>query len=367
MNQGTTEVMLALSLADSMVGTAYLDDEIWHEIEEDYKKVPVLSDSYPDIDTLMGTEPDFIYGSYRSAFQASIDEEDGRIGYLDILGSCNMTISTPEKNSTYCRAELNDANMQTYLQAPYCEYAIHRPDEVTLANLYEEIWDIALIFDVFENAQGLVSNIENHFQQATQIVEAQGSSAEPISVLWLDGWSDETPFIGACCGSVNTIIEYSGAKNIFADKGIEEKKSWMDAPWSEIVEKDPDVIVLVDAYWDLADEKIYNLCKNEKTRALRAVQTRRFITVPFSASTMGVRIGSLAYNLAEAIVALANGEALSSVDFTETIITNDGNAGKQALGSSGARVYTRLPVWNGTDLEEFCPGGMSSNIYIKYS
>lgn len=32
MNQGTTEVMLALGLADRMVGTAYIDDYIWPEL-----------------------------------------------------------------------------------------------------------------------------------------------------------------------------------------------------------------------------------------------------------------------------------------------------------------------------------------------
>lgn len=113
-----------------------------------------------------------------------------------------------------------------------------------------------------------------------------------------------------------------------------------------------------------ADEKIYNLCKKETTRALRAVQNRNFITVAFSASTLGVRIGSLSYNLAEAIVALTNDEPLSSLDFTEVTITKDGNEGSQAVGGSGARAYTRLPVFNGIDLEEFCPG--KSSVYLTY-
>lgn len=86
--------------------------------------------------------------------------------------------------------------------------------------------------------------------------------------------------------------------------------------------------------------------------------------MPFSATTLGVRIGSLAFNLAEAIVAMANGEPLSTFDFTETSITEDGNEGRQALGGSGVRAYTRLPVFEGVDLETFCPGESSSNIAI---
>lgn len=52
MNQGTTEIMLALGLVDHLVGTAYLDDEIWQELAEDYAKVPVLSGGYPTPDQI---------------------------------------------------------------------------------------------------------------------------------------------------------------------------------------------------------------------------------------------------------------------------------------------------------------------------
>ena len=256
LNQGTTEVMLALGLVGSMVGTAYLDDEIWPEVAEDYAKVPVLSDSYPDIETIMATNPDFLYGSYSSAFQARTPGNDKRIDYFQVVNSCNLTISTPEKNNTYCRAELNDAGMQTYLQTPYCEIHDHRPDEVTISHLYEEIWDIALMFDAFTQAQVLVSNIEDHFQQAAAISLQHSTDSNKITVLWLDGWDDVTPFVGACCGSVNTILDYSGAQNIFADTGIEEKKSWDSVDWREVVEKDPDVMVIVDASWDAAGKFI---------------------------------------------------------------------------------------------------------------
>jgi len=252
LNQGTTEVMLALGLADHMVGTAYIDDEIWPELADDYSKIPVLSDTYPDIETLKSVNPDFLYASYRSAFQASTKEDDNRIDYFDVVKDCDLTLETSRGNATYCRSELNEANIQTYLQSPYCELAVHRPDEVTLDELFQEIFEIALIFDANAAAISLIATIENHFQQATNLVKTHGSEDSALSVFWLDSWDDETPFVGACCGSVNSIIDYSGAENVFGDLGVEEKKSWADASWDEIVEKDPDVIVVVDAAWDKA-------------------------------------------------------------------------------------------------------------------
>ena len=37
-------------------------------------------------------------------------------------------------------------------------------------------------------------------------------------------------------------------------QGVDEKKSWDSVGWDVIAERDPDLIVLVDASWDLARE-----------------------------------------------------------------------------------------------------------------
>ena len=129
--------------------------------------------------------------------------------------------------------------------------------------------------------------------------------------------------------------------------------------------QDPDLIVVVDASWDKADAKLLQLCSHPIASDLRAVKNRAFITVPFSASTLGVRIGALAYNLAEAMVALSRNIPISQIDFSQISITADGDVGGQGVAKSGVRVYTRLPIFNGTDLEDFCPG--SSTIKIGTS
>ncbi len=252
LNQGTTEMLLGLGLEDSMAGTAYLDDAIWPEFAEAYAKVPVLEESaYPDITTLMGADPDFLYASYRSAFQAKTEESSRRIEYFDVLpDKCELTVESSRGNATYCRAELDDVlGIPSYLQTPSCELADERPDELTLEHLYQEISDIAKIFGVEENAADLIDTIEDHFTSAKALHQGE---AEPLSILFLDSWDDVTPYVGACCGSINTIIEYAGAVNVFADLGLEEKSTWARANWTDIAEKDPDVIIVVDASWDKA-------------------------------------------------------------------------------------------------------------------
>lgn len=58
MNQASTEVMLVLGLADKMVGTAYMDDEILPSLAEAYNSVPVLAEEYPSQEILFAGEPD---------------------------------------------------------------------------------------------------------------------------------------------------------------------------------------------------------------------------------------------------------------------------------------------------------------------
>ena len=209
----------------------------------------------------MGANPDFLYASYRSAFQAKTEESQKRIEYFEILPDnnennlkCELTVESSRGNATYCRAELDAVwNIPSYLQTPSCELPEYRPDELTLEDLYQEISDIAKIFGVEQSAAVLINTIEEHFASAKALHQGE---AEPLSVLFLDSWDDETPFVGACCGSINTIIEYAGAVNVFADLGLEEKATWARTNWTDIVEKDPDVIIVVDASWDKAGKSV---------------------------------------------------------------------------------------------------------------
>ena len=80
LNQGATEVLLALGLEGSMAGHAYIDDIIWPAFETAYNSVPELSTRYPTIEQIVDAEADFLYASYSSAFSG-----DGSIGYIEYL------------------------------------------------------------------------------------------------------------------------------------------------------------------------------------------------------------------------------------------------------------------------------------------
>lgn len=365
-SSGALEIMLAMGLADRVVSSAWVK-EVWEPLMDDFGKFKHY-DKYPSAQELMDSNPDMIYATYSSAFEDPADParlvDKDRLNYTEALGlkkPCNVLIESNSygDNKTYCRDEIHDAGISTYLASSYCEFAEHRPEEVSVDALYQEVWDIAIIFDAIDNARDLVVGIENHFSQALAISQVPGKAneaVEPIRVLWLDMFQSKSqpdenrPFIGACCGGPQIVLDKAGAVNVFADAGLEDRRVWDRIEWDDIVASDPDLIVLIELSTEGAAEKLFNICSDPVLREMRAVQERQFLVLPFAASNVGVRLGAAAYNMAEAISAIARGKPLNGLEFTAN------EDASEATSLSGLKVMTTLPMWNGTDLETFCPG-----------
>lgn len=271
MNQAATEILLALGLQDRMIGTAYLDDAILPAYADAYAAVPVLSDEYPTREVLLGEEPDFVYGSYSSAFG---DEAAGS------------------------RESLEELGIGSYVSGAACADRTLRPEKVTFETVFAEIMDIARIFGVEAEGEALVAQLEADLAEATD----DASMADGMTIAWYDGGT-EAPTMGVCCGAPGMIIEALGGENAFG--GV--AGSWGDVSWEEFVASDADFIVLVDASWDLAADKQAFLESDPATGTMTAVQEALYGTVPFSASTPGVRNVTAVVELATAIRA-ARGE-----------------------------------------------------------
>lgn len=253
MNQSATEVMLALGLADRMVGTAYMDDEILPSLAEAYATVPVLSETYPSKEVLFGTDPDFIYGGFSSAFS---------------------------EDNAGPRAELAELGIAAYVSPSYCEDDSLNPDSATIATTYQEIRDVAALFGVSDRAEELIAEMQATIDDVqTTIAGVEESPA----VFWFD--SGDPPFVGACCGGPGMLLDLAGATNIFEDA----PGSFATVSWEEVLERDPDAIVINDAGWSTAEEKIELLETTPAYADLRAVQEQNYIIIPFSYTILGVR------------------------------------------------------------------------------
>ncbi|GAA2584455.1 ABC transporter substrate-binding protein [Dactylosporangium fulvum] len=249
MNQSATEIMLALGLQDRMAGTAYLDDRVLPEYAAAYAKVPVLAGEYPSKEKLLEVAPDFVYASFATAF--------GDEGVGD-------------------RAGWQKLGVDTYVSAAGCSKNT-RPAKLTMDDVFAEIRDIAAIFGVGERAETLIAD-----QRARIAKVSAGVKGE--KVLWWDAGND-APSVGACCGGPAMIMSAAGVTNTFAELA----GSWADTSWETVVERNPDVIVLVDASWDSAAAKRAFLEQHAALRDLPAVKDKRYVVLDFSSTSAGVR------------------------------------------------------------------------------
>lgn len=247
-NQHVTEVMLALGLEDSMVGTAYLDDQIYAPLQEAYDQVPVLADQYPSKEQVISTEADFIYGGWASAFN--------------------------EKN-LMSREELEQLGIGSYLQSSSIKVA---PE---LEDIYTDIRNIAKIFRVEERGVTLIEEMNADIEKIKEKVPVV---EKPINVLVFD--SGDKDVFTATQNFMNTLVKMAGANNIFGD--IE--KNWATVSKEDAVERNPEAIIVIDYGSTTAEEKISFLKNDPALSQTPAVQNERFVVLPLSAASEGVRV-----------------------------------------------------------------------------
>ncbi|WP_107839722.1 ABC transporter substrate-binding protein [Metasolibacillus meyeri] len=258
LNQHVTEVMLALGLEDSMVGTAYLDDEIYAPLQEAYAKVPVLADQYPSKEQVIDAEADFLYGGWKSAF--------GEKG-----------VGTPE--------ELSELGIHTYLQT---SSSMLGPK---LENIFIDIRNIAKIFRIEERGEALVAQMTADVEAITAQLP---TDQEPLKVLVFD--SGEQDVFTAAQNFMNELVTIAGGENIFGDV----ESGWATVSKEDAVDRQPEVIVVIDYGATTAEEKINFLKQDPALSTTPAVQNEHFVILPLSAASEGVRA-------AEAIEILAKG------------------------------------------------------------
>ncbi|WP_394553453.1 putative F420-0 ABC transporter substrate-binding protein [Agromyces sp. MMS24-JH15] len=269
----TLELLVALGVADRVVGSAFSDgpvpDEIIGAVPADpadaASGIEVVSDKVPSQEATLALEPDLVFAGWESILTA------------DGAGD---------------RALLEQLGVHTYVAPAACKTEGYMPDPLTFDEVFREFEEAGAIFGVPDAAAHLVAE-----QQAA--LDAIEPSDAGWSALWYSS-GDDTPFVGAGIGAPQMIMDAAGLDNVAADV----HDTWTSMGWEAIVAANPDVIVLVDAPWNTADQKIEKLRANAATAALPAVQEARFVVVDFPSTEAGVRNVSAVQSLVEQLGAL---------------------------------------------------------------
>ncbi|MEV0358138.1 ABC transporter substrate-binding protein [Nocardia sp. NPDC050697] len=262
--QASTEILLSLGLADRIVGTSTWFDPVLPALAADNAKVPRLADNDPSLETVLGTEPDLVTSASAHTFTPAVVAERARFAQLGV--------ATYQSPSVCAGATVEGEN-------------VSRTAPLGIDTLFQEITDLARIFDVRDRGAQLVDQLRGRLQAATARADSPG---EPTVAFWFSGI--KTPYMAGCCAAPGLYAREVGARNVFADA----REDWPEVGWEAVVAADPDVIVLADLSrkridGDALTTKTAFLESNPATSRMRAVQNRRYVVMTGSELDPGIR------------------------------------------------------------------------------
>ncbi|GAB2675229.1 ABC transporter substrate-binding protein [Saccharopolyspora gloriosae] len=214
LNQSTTEIMLALGLADRMVGTATWTDPVDPALAEANSRVPRLADNNPSFESVLGTEPDFVLGAYKAVFTDEGVADRERFGELGVPTYLSPSNCFPE-------------------EAPL-------PKPVELDDIYREVQEIADLFGVPERGHALTEQLRGRVAAAQRKVAGLDSRAETSVLFWFA--RTESPYMAGSTGSPAVMTRALGVRNAYADIS----SMWPQVSWEDVLARDPDLLVLGD-------------------------------------------------------------------------------------------------------------------------
>ncbi|MBG0852511.1 ABC transporter substrate-binding protein [Streptomyces spinoverrucosus] len=264
LNQGTTEIMLSLGLADRMVGTATWTDPVMKGLEKANAEVDRLADNAPSFEAVLDREPDFVAASFAST-----------------LGTGGVAT----------RDQFEKLGVPTYLSPADCEGKDNsgdgdgvRTEPLTMDTVYGEVRDLAGLFGVADRGDRLVADLKARVATATKDLHASN-----VTLLY---WfaNSESPYMAGCCGAPGVITNAVGAKNVFDDTTDE----WPQINWETVADRDPDVLVIGDLTRksqtaESAAKKIEFLETNPVTRNMDAVRHKRYVLLSGQAMNPTIR------------------------------------------------------------------------------
>ena len=249
-----TEMMLVLGLAERMVG--YTGISGWKTLDEEMragvKELPELSQKYPSKEVLVGADADFFFAGWNYGMKVG-----GEV--------------TPET--------LEPFGIKVYELTESCIHIMNK-SKANMEDMYNDLLNLGRIFNVEDKANELINNYRMEIQELTKNINTD----DPLRVFVYDSGED-TPFTAGFYAMPTALIEASGGKNIMNDF----KKSWGTVTWEEVIDRNPEVIVIVNYGNVTAEQKKEFMMSNPAFAGIDAVKNDRFVTLEYVEATPGPR------------------------------------------------------------------------------
>ena len=214
-----TQMMLALGLKPSMAG--YSGVTGWKSVTPEMQTIldglPELAAKYPSVETLLNANVDFFFAGWDYGMRVGGD-------------------LTPQT--------LQPLGINVYELTESCAFVMKRP-AASLEDTYNDLRNLGKIFDVQDRANALIA------QMQAQVAEVRKDlPADKPRVFLYDSGEDRAMTSGRL-GMPQALIDAAGGRNILDDVDA----SWTRVNWENVVERNPQVIVIVDYGEVTAEQK----------------------------------------------------------------------------------------------------------------
>ncbi len=250
-----TEMMLVLGLQDHMAG--YSGVSGWRTIDESFRagvtELPELAARYATKEVLIGADADFYFAGWNYG--------------LKVGGEM-----TPENLAPF--------GIKVYELTESCIHVMDKPP-ASMDDMYNDLRNLGRIFGVSERAEALIAGYKAELADFTASLK---TGDEPVRVFVYDSGED-APFTAGRYAMPNAMIAAAGGVNIMNDLN----KSWARVGWEPVIERNPQVIVIVN-YGDVtAAQKRDFLRSNPAFADIDAVRNDRFVVLDYVEATPGPR------------------------------------------------------------------------------
>ena len=249
-----TEMMLVLGLSDKMVG--YTGISGWKTLDEEMrlgvKQLPELSPKYPTKEVLVGADADFFFAGWNYGMKVG-----GEV--------------TPET--------LKPFGINVYELTESCIHIMTKK-KASMDDMYNDLLNLGLIFQIENRAKKLVDAYRSDLKKFTQKLESI-----PTKKVFVYDSGEDTPFTAGRYAMPTALIEAAGGVNIMDDF----QKSWGTVTWEEVIDRNPEVVVIVNYGKVTAEQKRKFMMSNPAFANIDAVKNDRFVILEYVEATPGPR------------------------------------------------------------------------------
>ena len=249
-----TEMMLVLGLSDKMVG--YTGISGWKTLDEEMrlgvKQLPELSPKYPTKEVLVGADADFFFAGWNYGMKVG-----GEV--------------TPET--------LKPFGINVYELTESCIHIMTKK-KVSMDDMYNDLLNLGRIFQIENRAKKLVDAYRSDLKKFTQKLESI-----PAKKVFVYDSGEDTPFTAGRYAMPTALIEAAGGINIMDDF----QKSWGTVTWEEVIDRNPEVVVIVNYGKVTAEQKRKFMMSNPAFANIDAVKNDSFVTLEYVEATPGPR------------------------------------------------------------------------------